>query len=87
MMVIGKTHDALNCVLLDPVALLSFAGSLRVAADNLDAVGMNLLVVVQLEVDVLDDEGPDIVAESVGIEMSLQRSALGGVEGDAESVP
>ena len=79
-------RDALSCVLLDPAALLSFAGSLRVAADNLDAVGMDLLVVVQLEVDVLDDEGPDIVAESVGIEMSLQRSAL-GVEGDAESVP
>lgn len=34
---------------------------------------MDLVRVVQLEVDVLDDEGPYVVAEAVGVEMSLQR--------------
>jgi hypothetical protein len=51
---------------------LLLARTLRVATDNLDAVGVDLMGVVQLEVDVLDDESPYVVAEAVGVEMSLQ---------------
>lgn len=50
---------------------LSLAGALRVTADDLDPVCMDLVCVVELEVDVFDDESPDIVAEAVGVEMSL----------------
>lgn len=32
---------------------------------------MDLVRVVELEVDVLDNEGPDVVAEAVGIEVAL----------------
>jgi hypothetical protein len=32
---------------------------------------MNLMGIVQLEVDVLDDEGPHIVAKAVGVKVSL----------------
>jgi hypothetical protein len=53
---------------------LGLAGTLRVATNNLDAVGVNLVGVVQLKVDVLDDEGPYVVAKAVGIEVSLQSS-------------
>ena len=35
---------------------------------------MDLVRVVQLELDVLDNEGPDLVAETVGVEMSLCRN-------------
>lgn len=34
---------------------------------------MDLVRVVELEVDVLDDEGPDVIAETVGIEVALRR--------------
>jgi hypothetical protein len=51
---------------------LYFARALCVAADNLDTVGMDLVRVVELEVDVFDNEGPDVVTETVGIEVALQ---------------
>lgn len=51
--------------------LLSLAWSFGVTADNLDTVGVNLVRVVELEVDILDNEGPDVVTEAVGIKMSL----------------
>lgn len=40
-------------------------------ADDLDFVSSHGIVVVQLEVDVLDEKGPDIVAEAIGIERTL----------------
>ena len=54
---------------------LHLARALRVAADNLDAVGVDLVRVVELEVDVLDDEGPDVVAEAVRVEVALEGEA------------
>ena len=52
--------------------LLALAGFLGVAAYNLDLIGLySWLATVHLEVDVLDEEGPDFVAESVGIQTSL----------------
>jgi hypothetical protein len=50
---------------------LGLSRSLRVTADDLDAVRMNLMRIVQLKVDVLDDKGPYIVAKAVGVEVSL----------------
>lgn len=64
--------------------LSCFAGALRVAAHNLDTVGVDLAVVVELEVDVLDDESPDVVAEAVCIKMSLSKlSVYAGVKGSS----
>lgn len=40
------------------------------AADNLDLVGVDGGV-FHLKGDVLDEEGPDLVAEAVGVEVSL----------------
>lgn len=44
---------------------------LALAGDDLDSLGLDVVRVVQLELDVLDNEGPDLVAEAVGVEMSL----------------
>jgi hypothetical protein len=62
---VGKARDS----------ALDFTRTLRVTADNLDSVGVDLVRVVELEVDILDDERPDIVAETVGIEVTLERQA------------
>lgn len=51
---------------------LGLAWALRVTANNLDPVGVDLIRVVKLEVDILDNERPDVVAEAVGIQMSLR---------------
>lgn len=37
---------------------------------------MDLVCVVELEVDILDDEGPDVVAEAVGVEVALHKRKL-----------
>ena len=50
---------------------LRLAGTLRVAADNLDPIGVDRVGIVQLEVDIFDDERPNIVTEAVGIEVPL----------------
>ena len=44
---------------------------LALAGDDLDSLGLDIVRVVQLELDVLDNEGPDLVAEPVGVEMTL----------------
>ena len=44
--------------------------------DDLYSVGMHGLRTVQLEVDILDDEGPNFVTEAVGIEMALTTARL-----------
>lgn len=44
---------------------------LGAAADDLDLVGVDGGV-LHLEGDVLDQEGPDLVAEAVGVEVSLR---------------
>ena len=50
---------------------LRLARTLAVAAHDLDLVGSDRLRVLHLEGDILDQESPDLVAESVGIEMTL----------------
>ena len=48
-------------------SLLIFARFLVGHADDLDLVRLDGSIVVQLEIDIFDEEGPDIVAEAVGI--------------------
>jgi len=44
---------------------------LRIAAHNLNFLGLNIALVIQPEVDILDQECPDLVAESIGIQVAL----------------
>jgi hypothetical protein len=44
---------------------------LALTGNDLDSLGLDIVRVIQLELDVLDNEGPDLVAEAVGVEMSL----------------
>lgn len=44
---------------------------LGVAADNFDFIRLDRTRVVQLEVDVLDQKSPNLVAETVRIQMTL----------------
>lgn len=57
---------------LNKETLSSLARAFGVATDNFDSVGMYLVGVIELKVDVFDDKGPDVVAEAVGIKMSLE---------------
>lgn len=52
---------------------LCLSGSLAVTAHDLHFLGRNSCLVVQLEVDILNQEGPNFVAESIGIEVTLKR--------------
>ena len=44
---------------------------LALTGHDLDSLGLDVVCVVQLELNVLDNEGPYLVAETVGVEMSL----------------
>ena len=44
---------------------------LRIAAHDLDLLRRDIVLIVELEVDVFDEERPDLVAEAVGIQMAL----------------
>jgi hypothetical protein len=44
-----------------------FARLFAVHRHNLDFVGVQVIGVVELEGDILDDEGPNVVTEAVGI--------------------
>ena len=47
------------------------ARALAVATHDLDLVGSEVTTVVELEVDIADQECPDIVAEAIGVEVAL----------------
>lgn len=49
-----------------------FTRPLAVAADDLDLVCGHRSLIVQLEGHILDEERPDFIAESVGIEVALR---------------
>lgn len=54
--------------------MLLLARLLAVHRHNLDLVCRQRLGVVELEVDVFDDKRPYIVAEPVGVEMTLKHA-------------
>lgn len=64
-------RDASN--LIRRIMDLCLSGSLAVTAHDLHFLGRNSCLVVQLEVDILNQEGPNFVAESIGIEVTLKR--------------
>lgn len=43
----------------------------RIAAHNLNLLRRDVVLIVQLEIDILDKERPDLVAKAVGIKMTL----------------
>lgn len=43
----------------------------RIAAHNLNLLRRDVVLIVQLEIDILDEERPDLVAKAVGIQMTL----------------
>lgn len=50
---------------------LRVAWLLRIAAHNLDLIGLNIVLVVELEINILDQKSPNIIAEAICIEVSL----------------
>lgn len=60
-----KRHESLN------ERELCLPRSLAVAAHDLDLVRGDCRLVVQFERDILDEECPDFVTESVGIQVAL----------------
>ena len=57
--------------ILFPHSSLLLPRLLRIAAYNLDLLRRDVILVVELEVDILDEERPDFVAEAVGVQMTL----------------
>ena len=55
-----------------PTDILLLTRLLCITAHDLDLIRRDIILIVQLEVDILDKERPDFVAEAVGIEMALQ---------------
>ena len=45
---------------------------LRIAAHNFDLLRLNVVLIVKLKVDVLNEERPDFITESVRIQVTLQ---------------
>jgi hypothetical protein len=66
---------------------LGFTRTLRVTADNLDPVGVDLVRVVELKVDVFDYKRPDIVAKTVGIEVALYGQRISPCASCGNSAP
>lgn len=50
---------------------LGLSRTFAVAANNLDPVRLDSRLVIQLESDILDQEGPDIITEPVGVKVAL----------------
>ena len=40
---------------------------LRLTSDDLHPLSIDIVLILELELDVFDDEGPDFVAEAVGV--------------------
>lgn len=56
------------------ISLLRISRPFAVAAHNLDLIRLHRLTrVLHLECDVFDQKGPDLVAETVGIKVTLER--------------
>ena len=54
------------------VPSLRISRLLRIAAHDLDLIRLHRVLIVQLEIDILDQKCPDIIAEAVGIQMTLR---------------
>lgn len=45
--------------------------SLCVAAHDFDSIGLNSVLIVELEAYIFDKKGPDFIAESIGVQVTL----------------
>lgn len=68
--------DGLACPALEkkrfqPSLSLCLPRSLCVAAHDFDSIGLNSVLIVELEVDIFDKEGPDFIAEPIGVQVTL----------------
>jgi hypothetical protein len=61
-----KVIDSCHSVILPSLSLL-----LALAGNDLNSLRLNRVGIIKLELNVLDDERPDFVAEAVGVEVSL----------------
>ena len=52
-------------------ATLGLSRPLAIATHNLHLVRRNSGLIIQLEVDIFDKEGPNLIAEAIGIEVAL----------------
>jgi len=50
---------------------LLLSGLLRIAAHDLDLLGLDVTLIVELEVHILNKERPNFIAEAIGIQMTL----------------
>lgn len=58
---------------LTVASILLLTSLFSVAAHDFDLLRLNVVLVIELEVDILDQERPDFVTESIGVEMTLQK--------------
>lgn len=65
----------------DPLCLSCFSRSLCVAADDFDSIGLHSVLIVELEADIFDKEGPDFIAESIGVQVTLATQECMSKEG------
>jgi hypothetical protein len=61
-----KVIDSCLSLMLPSLSLL-----LALAGNDLDPLCLNSVGIIKLELDILDNERPDFVAEAVGVEVSL----------------
>lgn len=54
-----------------PSLSLCLPRSLCVAAHDFDSVGLNSVLIFELEADIFDKEGPDFIAETIGVQVTL----------------
>ena len=53
---------------------LLFSRFLCIAAHNFDLLCLHIGLIIQLEVDILDEESPDFIAEAICVQMALHSS-------------
>lgn len=63
------------------LCLSCFSRSLCVAADDFDSIGLHSVLIVELEADIFDKEGPDFIAESIGVQVTLATQECMSKEG------
>lgn len=64
-----------------PSLSLCLARSLCVAAHDFDSIGLHSVLVVELEADIFDKEGPDFIAEPIGVQVTLPTQECMSKEG------
>lgn len=59
-------------LLIHTAVKLVLTGSPAVASDNLELVDNDSLIIIEFDVDVFNDEGPDVITESIRVQVALE---------------